>query len=146
MKKILFIPPIIVGFIVQAIMMYIAWVHNAQNEIHCSGLECSNEGYTLINGVYVDFSNWFGIGFSWFIPVFLLVFLLTFIIIETLTPKFYEIADESKQWFFECKCGNSKSVWDTGGIRFKAWSVGKRVLGVCSKCKKLRWFKLVKRK
>lgn len=52
----------------------------------------------------------------------------------------------SRQWFLECpKCGNAKSLWEIGGIRYKA--VGsKSVLGRCSGCNgKLRFLRVVKR-
>ena len=78
MKKILFLPSLTIAFTVQIVMMYISWKHNSQCEIHCS--EPVNNGYTLINGIYVDFDYWFLIGFSWFIPTFIIIFLLTFII------------------------------------------------------------------
>ena len=41
---------------------------------------------------------------------------------------------ESRQWMIHCKkCGHEKSVWDAGGVRYKArgtvWRMGK-----CSNC------------
>ena len=41
---------------------------------------------------------------------------------------------ESKQWMIHCrKCGHEKSVWEAGGVRYKAtgtvWRFGK-----CSNC------------
>ncbi|MFO0858412.1 MAG: hypothetical protein U0640_13785 [Phycisphaerales bacterium] len=49
-------------------------------------------------------------------------------------------------WFLSCAtCGKSKSLAKVGGVRLGAASKGKRVLGICSGCKKLRWLKLEKR-
>jgi|AntRauTorckE6833_2_1112554.scaffolds.fasta_scaffold31464_2 RNase P subunit RPR2 len=60
--------------------------------------------------------------------------------------QFQKIKESSKKWFSVCnKCGYSISVWDSGGIRFKAASKGKRVLGSCPDCKKIRIFKIVKK-
>ncbi len=54
------------GLIIGAIMMNIAWIHNAQGEIYTKET--------------IDFSYWFLIGFSWFILGFIVVFLLMKII------------------------------------------------------------------
>jgi len=54
------------GLILGAIMMNIAWEHNAQGEIY------TNET--------IDFSYWFLIGISWFILGFIVMFLLMKII------------------------------------------------------------------
>ena len=50
------------------------------------------------------------------------------------------IKAESEGWRITClTCGNSKSVWEVGGIRWGAASVGKRKLVQCSHCSCLRW-------
>jgi hypothetical protein len=54
------------GLILGAIMMNIAWKHNAQGEIYTNKT--------------VDFSYWLLIGFSWFVFGFIVVFLLVKII------------------------------------------------------------------
>ncbi len=42
---------------------------------------------------------------------------------------------ESQAWQIRCTgCGASKSIWDAGGIRWKAVSSGKRMLVRCSHC------------
>lgn len=42
---------------------------------------------------------------------------------------------ESQAWQIRCcGCGKSRSVWDCGGIRWKASSIGKRTVVRCSKC------------
>ncbi len=46
---------------------------------------------------------------------------------------------ESEAWKIRCcTCNATKSVWDAGGIRWKAASVGKRVMIVCTQCKAMR--------
>jgi translation initiation factor 2 beta subunit (eIF-2beta)/eIF-5 len=46
---------------------------------------------------------------------------------------------ESQAWMLRCTgCGASRSVWDLGGIRWKAASVGKRTVGYCSHCGGIR--------
>ncbi len=54
------------------------------------------------------------------------------------------IEAESRKWFYVCKCGNRKSVWDAGGIRFHAASSGKVHLAKCSQCGHITWMKVVK--
>lgn len=50
---------------------------------------------------------------------------------------------ESRRWQLVCtKCGWSRSVWETGGIRYRARSKGKRTLGRCPNCGKWRWFRV----
>lgn len=47
-------------------MMYVAWQHNAQGEIHAR---------TTVYWLY-----WFGIGLSWFVPVTLVSGLITWVV------------------------------------------------------------------
>jgi len=45
------------------------------------------------------------------------------------------IQAESESWLLRCStCGTARSVWEMGGIRFKASSVGKMVWGRCPQC------------
>ncbi len=47
---------------------------------------------------------------------------------------------QSETWRFRCcSCGNSRSVWDAGGVRWHAASLGKRKLIHCPRCGRLRW-------
>lgn len=47
---------------------------------------------------------------------------------------------ESEGWKIVCNhCGASRSVWQAGGIRWKAKSKGKRVLVHCDRCGRNRW-------
>lgn len=65
---------------------------------------------------------------------------------------FQKIKDESQKWFFICKCGFEKSVWDGGGLRFM-WSKNKREtkksrqyhLWRCPNCKKINFNQLIYR-
>ena len=64
-KKILGLPlifSIIIGIIASGIMMYIAWDHNASEEIHSSAA--------------IHWGYWFQIGFLWFAPATALSFIL----------------------------------------------------------------------
>ena len=47
----------VLGLLAAAFMMSAAWDHNSQGEIHSDGV--------------IDWSYWLLIGFSWFLPVFL---------------------------------------------------------------------------
>ncbi len=48
-----------------------------------------------------------------------------------------EIERESREWFVVCpECGRSASLWELGGVRYKAASKGKRILARCSGCGK----------
>jgi L-cystine uptake protein TcyP (sodium:dicarboxylate symporter family) len=57
---------IFLGFLVAALMMYVAWEHNSQCEIYCEG---------SVNWLY-----WLSIGFSWFLPVSISTFLFASLI------------------------------------------------------------------
>ncbi|HSI85442.1 MAG: hypothetical protein ACAI35_05095 [Candidatus Methylacidiphilales bacterium] len=48
------------------------------------------------------------------------------------------IEKESREWIVTCPCGHSRSVWDLGGIRWKAAGnpTWKRV---CPQCRQLTW-------
>jgi hypothetical protein len=46
-----------------------------------------------------------------------------------------DMRKESQAWRIRCcGCGASKSIWDAGGIRWKAVSIGKRMVVHCSHC------------
>jgi uncharacterized Zn finger protein len=66
-------------------------------------------------------------------------------LVMTLMPQQWAAAirAESQEWLLSCSgCGISRSVWEVGGIRFKASSAGKRVLVWCKECGQLRWMSL----
>lgn len=53
-----------------------------------------------------------------------------------------EIARQTRQWEIRCNtCGNSKCLWEAGGIRYRARGK-KSALGMCSKCGTRRWLKV----
>ena len=58
--------------------------------------------------------------------------------------KFEKIKAESKQWCFTCECGKESSIWDTGGIRYKASGQPKKRL-ICPHCQEIKWMKLYKK-
>ena len=46
--------------------------------------------------------------------------------------------EHSRQWLVRCNCGFARSIWELGGIRWKA--VGKpRMYGRCPKCNTRSW-------
>lgn len=53
----------IIGLILAAINMYIAWQHNPQCEIHCEG--------------EIDWFHWFLIGISWLLAGFIVTLIAT---------------------------------------------------------------------
>jgi hypothetical protein len=44
----------------------------------------------------------------------------------------------SRSWKILCPCGQERSVWDVGGVRWKAWGNPRRLMR-CSRCGKLTW-------
>ena len=47
---------------------------------------------------------------------------------------------ESERWILTCKvCGTQRSVWDSGGVRYKGDSRGKVVGVYCATCRALRF-------
>jgi hypothetical protein len=57
--------------------------------------------------------------------------------------KFEEMMKESKQWKFKCSCGQVSSIWDIGGIRYKAGGDSTKAIR-CPYCKKIGMQKLYK--
>lgn len=56
---------------------------------------------------------------------------------------FKKIMDESKRYRFDCSCGKTSSIWDIGGIRYKAY--GKPITLVkCPHCGKIAMQKIYK--
>ncbi len=62
-----------------------------------------------------------------------------------LLPKSWSdsIEAESRQWLAECPCGNSCSIWELGGIRWKAAGQPRKLIR-CPRCRQLRWHKIVR--
>ena len=49
---------------------------------------------------------------------------------------------ESRQWMMQCPtCGHERSVWEAGGIRYKASGTVRR-LGRCPNCQQLRMLRV----
>jgi hypothetical protein len=46
-----------------------------------------------------------------------------------------DMESESREWKVICsKCGHERDIWELGGIRYKAWSRGKRMGMRCPAC------------
>jgi hypothetical protein len=45
---------------------------------------------------------------------------------------------ESREWMCTCPCGHSRSVWEMGGIRWKAAGNPRRLLK-CPSCGQMTW-------
>lgn len=57
--------------------------------------------------------------------------------------KFEKIMNESKRYQFDCNCGKTSSIWDIGGVRYKAY--GKpSTLVKCPHCTKIAMRKIYK--
>jgi len=52
---------------------------------------------------------------------------------------------ESRAWIVRCsQCGNERSVWDAGGIRWKASGRPRRLMR-CPRCSKWAWHTIERR-
>ena len=62
------------------------------------------------------------------------------IFLKILPQKWAEdMRKESEGWKIRCEtCGQSRSVWEAGGIRWKAASVGKKMRVFCKQCGDMR--------
>lgn len=52
---------------------------------------------------------------------------------------------ESHEWMVQCPCGFERSIWDLGGVRYGARSVGKRYLLRCTRCGRLKMHRVYKK-
>lgn len=68
-------------------------------------------------------------------------------IMKALAPKWLadDMEADSRRWRIQCNtCGHDRSIWDIGGIRYKA--VGKsRTIIRCPRCDRLRAHTIAKR-
>lgn len=55
----------------------------------------------------------------------------------------HSIEEESRLWMIRCSCGYERSVWDAGGIRWKAAGKERRYLR-CERCGQRSWHQIVK--
>jgi hypothetical protein len=51
---------------------------------------------------------------------------------------------ESRDWIARCACGFERSIWELGGIRWKAAGNPRRLLS-CPQCSRSRWHTIHKR-
>lgn len=53
---------------------------------------------------------------------------------------------ESRRWMLHCpNCDAEQSIWDLGGIRWKARSIGKAIYKTCPICYQRGWMKMLYR-
>ena len=66
-------------------------------------------------------------------------------IITAIVPESWaqRMEGESKTWVFTCSCGHKMSIWDLGGIRWKASGNPKKLIK-CTTCKKSSFMTVVK--
>lgn len=50
---------------------------------------------------------------------------------------------ESRSWIVRCECGHARSIWDLGGIRWKAAGNPRKYM-LCPSCGKPSWHKVSK--
>lgn len=54
-----------------------------------------------------------------------------------------EMEAESREWMLRCECGTEQSIWELGGIRWKASGNPKKLMK-CAKCGKATWHTLTR--
>lgn len=64
-------------------------------------------------------------------------------IVKTILPRNWgeSIETESREWMISCPCGYSRSIWDIGGIRWKAKGV-RTVFMMCRQCRERTMHKI----
>lgn len=67
------------------------------------------------------------------------------LMIRLFPGKALQFERESRQWMVQCQhCKHQISVWDAGGIRYKARGTVRR-LGKCSTCGKVSWLRIYRK-
>ncbi len=57
------------------------------------------------------------------------------------------IERESRQWIATCpKCGRERSIWELGGVRYKAWSRGLKMGFRCDSCGRFSMHRVERRR
>lgn len=66
-------------------------------------------------------------------------------VFQTILPRSWaeSMEAESRAWKMCCPCGHAMSVWDAGGIRWKAAGKPTRLLR-CSHCGQVTWHQITK--
>lgn len=59
--------------------------------------------------------------------------------------KMGDVEAESRSWMVKCPCGFEQSIWDLGGVRYGAYSKGKKILRRCTECGRFRWHSVYKK-
>jgi hypothetical protein len=65
----------------------------------------------------------------------------------TLLPRAWAsaIEAESRAWLLRCsECGTARSVWERGGMRFKAASTRRKMMLWCEHCERMHLMELVR--
>ena len=53
--------------------------------------------------------------------------------------------EDSRQWMMRCRCGFEQSIWEMGGIRWKAGSGGRTATFLkCAQCGQRSWHKVTR--
>jgi hypothetical protein len=55
-----------------------------------------------------------------------------------------DMRTESLDWICRCTCGFERSVWEMGGIRWKAKGAPQRLI-LCPKCGQQTWHKIYRK-
>lgn len=63
---------------------------------------------------------------------------------KSLTPSLIgDMEKESRRWMVQCpSCGFEQSIWDLGGIKYKAVAKGKKTLRRCKQCSRIKWHRV----
>ena len=68
------------------------------------------------------------------------------VVTKLLPRRAEEIERESREWLVSCpRCGYERSIWEMGGVRYRAWSKGKRMWFKCPTCGRRAWHKVERR-
>lgn len=51
----------------------------------------------------------------------------------------------SRSWMIRCKCGHERSIWDIGGVRWRAYG-NSRLFMRCPHCGERSWHKLYRKR
>ncbi len=66
--------------------------------------------------------------------------------LQKILPKKWaeDMESESRAWVARCPCGHERSIWELGGVRWKASGNPRRLLA-CASCGKTTWHTIQKK-
>ena len=66
--------------------------------------------------------------------------------LQKILPKKWadDMEAESRNWMARCPCGHERSIWDLGGVRWKAAGNPRRLLA-CPACGQNTWHTIIKK-